>query len=513
MSKSGVLLTVLCSVISLLGYAQKDSLWHLNSSTSKEQGIDWEAANEYVKNKKSNTVVVAVIDDGVNVNHPDLKESIWTNPKEVAGNGIDDDSNGYVDDVYGWNFIGKTKADNLEKARYIGAQSNRYKAMKRSERKSDTAYDSFKKLVKEFDKEAKKTSRQAKFVGRMDGYMTQLRDKYGDEPTLKEARSIRAKRFAGKTGKLITKKVLKKDPKIFKGLYAGIHQGSEQLKVASKYHYNKDLNERNENVGDNYSDVTEKVYGDNDVNYFSSGHGTHVAGIIAANSQNNFGAKGICSDCKIMSIRTVPDGDERDKDVANSIRYAVDNGAQIINMSFGNSMSSHSEVVLEAVKYAEAHNVLLVHAAGNESSNNDKSDNFPNDLGYSGSNWLEVGASSFMSSPMMLADFSNYGKVGVDVFAPGDQIYSTYTDNGYEPASGTSMASPVAAGVAAYVLSYYPNLSAKDLKMIILKSVVSIEDAQRIPGSKDLDKAEELSVTGGIVNLYNALKLAEEYSK
>lgn len=513
MSKSGLLFTVLCGIISFTGYAQKDSLWHLNSSSSKEHGIDWEAANEFVKNKKSNTVVVAVIDDGVNVNHPDLEGSIWTNPKEIADNGIDDDGNGYVDDVYGWNFIGKTKADNLEKARYIGSQSKKYEAMKRSERKSDTAYDSFKTLVKEFDKEAKKTNRQAKFIGRMDAYMTQLNEKYGGEPTLKEARSIRAKKFAGKTGKLLTKKVLKKDPKIFKGLYTGIHQGSEQLKTAAKYHYNKDLNERQQNVGDNYGDVSETVYGDNDVNFFSSGHGTHVAGIIAANNQNDFGAKGICSDCKIMSIRTVPDGDERDKDVANSIRYAVDNGAQIINMSFGKSMSPHSEVVLEAIKYAETHNVLLVHAAGNESSNNDISDNFPNDLGYSGSNWIEVGASSFMSSPMMLADFSNYGKSNVDVFAPGDQIYSTYTDNGYEPASGTSMASPVVAGVAAYVLSYYPDLSVSELKTLILKSVISNEEAQRIPGSKDLDTMNELSVTGGVVNLYNALKLAEENSK
>jgi subtilisin family serine protease len=309
---------------------------------------------------------------------------------------------------------------------------------------------------------------------------------------------------------LLTKRLIKKSPKNFKTMYEDIHAGATQLKTAGKYHYNKNLNERKQNVGDDYTDVKESNYGDNDVNYFSSGHGTHVSGIIAANNTNDFGAKGICSDCKIMSIRTVPDGDERDKDVANSIRYAVDNGAQIINMSFGKSMSPNTEAVRDAIKYAQDHNVLLVHASGNSAENNDNGGNFPNDAGSTGDNWLEVGASSFNSSPMKLANFSNYGKVQVDVFAPGDQIYSTYTDNGYEAASGTSMASPVAAGVAAFVLSYYPDLTAADLKEIIMNSVVTLEEAQRIPGSKDLDLASELSVSGGVINLYKALQLAEK---
>ena len=505
------LIAVLAMTILAIGaFAQKDSLWHLSPSSSTEPGIDWQKSNDLMQGKEATQVVVAVIDDGVNVNHPDLLGSIWTNSGEIADNGIDDDKNGYVDDLYGWNFIGTTKGDNLEKARFLGEERKRYAAMKKSDRKKDEKYEEYKSLSKEMAKEAKRTDRQAKFVGRMDTYVTQLYTTHGDTPSLKQVRSIRAKKFAGKTAKLITKKIVKKQPSAFESFYSQIQSGAKQLKFAASYHYNTELDERKSNVGDNYGDVTEQFYGDNRVNYHSSGHGTHVAGIIAANAQNNFGAKGICGTCKIMSIRTVPDGDERDKDVANSIRYAVDNGAQIINMSFGKSMSPDAKTVSEAIQYAEDNNVLLVHAAGNESSNHDRSNNFPNDANVSGSNWIEVGASSYGVSPKRLAVFSNYGKAGVDLFAPGDQIYSTYTSNGYEPASGTSMASPVVAGVAAYVLSFYPDLSAAELKNILMQSVTPLDEPQRIPGSKEETTLSELSVSGGVVNLYRALILAEE---
>jgi cell wall-associated protease len=509
MTKS-LFLTALSFLVFLsAGYAQKDSLWHLNSSTAAEAGIDWQEANELVKGKKATEIIVAVIDDGVNTEHPDLQGSLWINTKEIARNGKDDDGNGYIDDVYGWNFIGKTTGDNLEKARYIGTQTAVFKAMKGSERKAN-GYKAFKKEKKAFKKEANKNARQAKFLGRMDAYLHKVHTTYGDTPTLKQAKSIKAKKFAGKTAKLITKKMVKKNPKSFGSLYGSLHEGAVHLQEATQYHYNVNLDDRKVNVGDNYSDVTEKYYGDNNVNYHSSGHGTHVAGIIAANSSNDFGAKGICSSCKIMSIRTVPNGDERDKDVANSIRYAVDNGAQVINMSFGKSMSPRADVVREAIKYAESKNVLLVHAAGNDASNNDVSGNYPNDSNTSGANWLEIGASSYKTSPSRIADFSNYGKAGVDLFAPGDEIYSTYTDNGYKPASGTSMASPVAAGVAAYVLSFYPTLTAAQVKEILLKSSTPISNAQKIPGTKELKPMADVSVSGGVINVYQALLLAEK---
>ncbi len=497
---------------SLSGFAQKDSLWHLNATDSEEAGIDYAKAINYVSNRPMSTIVVAVIDDGVNVKHPDLKSVVWTNPDEIVGNGVDDDKNGYIDDVYGWNFIGKTKGDNLEKARYIKENGEMYRAMKGSEKKADENYDEFKAAAKDFKKERKKMVKQAKIVGHMDDYMSKVKDKHGMNPTWKEAKKVRSKGLGGFIGKRLTKRVLKKNPESFGAMYPSIHQGAGQLKEMVDYHYNPELDERADNVGDNYSDVTEKYYGDNKVNYWSSGHGTHVAGIIAADASNDFGAKGICNTCKIMSVRTVPNGDERDKDVANSIIYAVDNGAKVINMSFGKSMSPHLDRVQEAIKYAENNDVLLVHAAGNNSSNNDEKGNFPNDKIASGANWIEVGASSFGSSPTRLARFSNYGKSQVDLFAPGHMIYSTYTDNDYKAISGTSMASPVVAGVAAFVWSYFPDLTAAQIKQVLLKSATKVNNPQQIPGSKDLENLSELCVTGGIVNLFGALKEAEKVS-
>jgi subtilisin family serine protease len=277
------------------------------------------------------------------------------------------------------------------------------------------------------------------------------------------------------------------------------------------YGYNTDFDPREELVGDNYEDAYEKYYGNNQVyiNEEFSSHGTHVAGIIAANRDNDIGAKGICANAKIMVLRCVPDGDERDKDVANSIIYAVDNGAKIINMSFGKGYAHSSEAVKAAIKYAQENNVLLIHAAGNDSENNDETDNFPNDFDGSYQDvWIEVGASSWYEKPDMLASFSNYGRAEVDVFAPGVAIYSTMPDSAYEALDGTSMASPVVAGVAAYVWSYYPDLSAEELRDILVESTEYLKRRQKIPGSKKKRKLKKLSASGGIINLANAMELA-----
>ncbi|MDG1757524.1 MAG: S8 family serine peptidase, partial [Bacteroidia bacterium] len=291
-----------------------------------------------------------------------------------------------------------------------------------------------------------------------------------------------------------------------------LEEGYKQYDYMHNYAYNTSFDPRTEFVGDDYYNLDERVYGNNQVYYgpdFSS-HGTHVAGIVAADGSNNFGAKGICSSCKIMSIRNVPEGDERDKDVANGIRYAVDNGAKIVNMSFGKGYSDFPLAVKEAIKYAASKDVLLVHAAGNDGKNNDKSDNFPHDFNDAYPNWIEVGASNWRSGSKALAPFSNYGKTEVDLFSPGVDIYSTTPENQYEAYDGTSMASPVVSGVAAFIWSYYPDLSAAQLKNIILKSSVPIKGRIRIPGSKRKTKAHKLSKTGGLVNLPNALRLAEK---
>jgi len=268
-------------------------------------------------------------------------------------------------------------------------------------------------------------------------------------------------------------------------------------------------------VGDDPNKLDEVGYGNNDVmgKGTDNFHGTHVSGIIAAKRGNSLGIDGVANNVRIMALRAVPDGDERDKDVANAIRYAVDNGAQVINMSFGKSYSAHLAYVYEAIEYAASKGVLLVHAAGNSAENIDEANNFPND--YIGkkrnmSNWIEVGASASGLNENYVGNFSNYGKKNVDVFAPGVAIYSLAPDNKYQDAQGTSMASPVTAGVAALLLSYFPDLKAEQVKDILMKSSRSLDGLNvSKPGSGEEVRFSQLSVSGGIVNAAEAVKLAE----
>ncbi|MEQ8424159.1 MAG: S8 family serine peptidase, partial [Cyclobacteriaceae bacterium] len=292
-----------------------------------------------------------------------------------------------------------------------------------------------------------------------------------------------------------------------------LKEAAHHFEQVIKYGYNEDFDPRSI-IGDNYDDPYEKGYGNNDVKGPDSRHGTHVAGIIAANRKNDIGIKGIADNVKIMSVRAVPNGDERDKDVANAILYAVDNGAQIINMSFGKSTSPRKEVVDKAVKYAEQKGVLLIHAAGNDSDDIDVEKNYPTRYyadGAEAKNWIEVGASSWGANKDFVGSFSNYGKKSVDVFAPGVEIYSTTPENTYENLDGTSMASPVTAGVAALIMSYYPEFSALEVKDILKQSTRKFDNLTITkPGGSDEIKFSDMSSTGGLINLYQALKLAEE---
>ena len=267
-------------------------------------------------------------------------------------------------------------------------------------------------------------------------------------------------------------------------------------------------------VGDNENDINDKFYGNNDIMAATPFHGTHVSGIIAAVRDNNKGIEGVADNVRIMMIRAVPDGDEHDKDIALAIRYAVDNGAKVVNMSFGKDFSPQKKWVDDAVKYAESKNVLLIHAAGNDGKNIDSADNFPNaNLKASmtkASNWITVGASGDEKAGGLTAPFSNYGKNEVDVFAPGVKIYSTVPGKTtYSNAQGTSMAAPVVAGTAAFLLEYFPKLTAQDLKSIIEKSAQAPADSVRKPGSDDLVKINEISKTGGEINAFEAAKIAD----
>lgn len=529
-------LVITLSTTILLAQSPGKDWFHKDSQEDKLYGVSTDRTyNELLKGKKSTTVVVAILDSGVDAEHEDLADIMWVNPGEIPGNKKDDDGNGYIDDVHGWNFIGGADGKNVhhdtyEVTRLYGKYKYKYENANRDNltKKQKKEYDQFIEYKKVVDKEREKAEKNLSKIQQ-------------SETMLENAISAIEKALDGRplTPGSIDSLERLQQPSLMIGINvykeataAGVDIGSveemsemltEELQGAKEYYsnkleyaYNPDFDTR-KIVGDNYQDATEKNYGNNDVEGPDAFHGTHVAGIVAAIRNNGIGMNGISDNAVIMSVRTVPDGDERDKDVANAIRYAVDNGASVINMSFGKGQSWNKEVVDDAVKYAAKNDVLLVHAAGNSHQNNDESSNFPNDeyekSGWfckGGDNWLEVGALSYKSGQDMIATFSNYGKDGVDVFAPGVAIYSTIPDSEYDDAQGTSMASPVVAGIAATLRSYYPTLSAKQVKEIIMASTLPIEAKVKRPGDQSLVSASEISVTGGVVNLYEAVKLAEK---
>lgn len=485
-------------------------------------GVSTERSYETIlKNKSAEPVIVAVIDGGVDPLHEDLNDVMWINPGEIADNGIDDDQNGYIDDIFGWNFIGNPNgesvgADALEVTRLYAHYDKKYKnanpaTLKGKERKQYDYYKKLEETVTESLEKAKKnldyyTELKSTFIASEDKLKKHLKT---EELTLEQLQGIQTEDEEIINAISVVSKLLENglDASYFDNVL-GYFEGQ------TKY-YDPTFDPRSI-VGDNYADSREWQYGNNDVKGPEAFHGTHVAGIIGAERDNDLGIKGVSDQVFIMGVRVVPDGDERDKDVANGIRYAVDNGASVINMSFGKSYKWDKKVVDDAVKYAEKHDVLLVHAAGNDGSNTDIADNFPTDSyersGWFGKkrakNWIEVGALNWQEGDKLAAPFSNYGKDNVDLFAPGMAIHSTTPDNGYQDAQGTSMASPVVAGVAALVRAYYPDLTAVQVKDILMKSVVPVNQQVMKPGTKEMVPFSQLSVSGGVVNVYNALELA-----
>ena len=489
-----------------------DTFWHLDAAF----GIDWTKAQEFVKDKQASPIIVAVIDAGVDINHPDLIDNLWINSDEIANNNIDDDNNGYVDDVYGWNFVGDVTYDNLEITRQYVRLNAKYELKDEVEEASNSEFALYQKIKKEFLEKKLENDFYANFYSTISDGADALEAKYGNKITLEILENHKSQNKKEEIARLILIEDAKSNPEfLFSETKADLAEATDHFIHQKKYALNTSFDPRKELVGDDYENANETSYGNNRVYYGEqfSNHGTHVAGIIASNNQNSFGSKGISSAAKIMSIRAVPEGDERDKDVANSIRYAVDNGAKVINMSFGKGYVHNLTVVKEAIAYAQSKGVLLVHAAGNDGKNNDESVSYPNDCGgdFSAS-WLEVGASSWLEKSKLIAEFSNYGKKEVDLFAPGVAIYSTIPENKYKREDGTSMASPVVSGVAAFIWSYYPNLSASDLRTIILESTVPMKKRQQIPGKKRKKCASKISQTGGIINVYNALLLADKSS-
>lgn len=501
--------------------------FNLDPVKDSVNGVSAEKAHEYMKGKPSKKVLVAVIDSGIDIEHEDLKDVVWTNPNEIPNNGIDDDKNGYIDDIHGWNFIGGKDGRNVDKETLeITREFKRLKAKYENVAEDEVAkadkedYAYWMNIKEEFELNYNQASQQVMMMENISSQLLRFNKLFqayllDDEITFEDLNNVSSTDDVISRGKQMLTQIwgMTDSSLSLDTLIYFIGKDIEQIEKETKYSYNLELDTR-EIVGDDPNKLDEVGYGNNDVigKNTDNFHGTHVSGIIAATRGNNIGIDGVANNVEIMAIRAVPDGDERDKDVANAIRYAVDNGAQIVNMSFGKGYSPNSTYVYEAIEYAAKKGVLLVHASGNSSENTDEANNFPNDkFGRKKDwpHWVEVGASSWGSEGNYVGTFSNYGKKSVDVFAPGVAIYSLAPGNEYQDAQGTSMASPVTAGVAALVLSYFPDLKAEQLKDILMKSVRGVDVKVNQPGTGEEVKFSSLSVSGGIINAYEAVKLAE----
>ncbi len=490
--------------------AEKDlQRWsHLDILRDSVPGMSVDRAyEEILKGKKGKKVIVGVIDSGIEIDHEDLKEAIWTNLKEVNGNKVDDDNNGYVDDIHGWGFLGASNEENMEFVRIV--------------KRGDDGSETYKRAKAELEKELEETNAQKEQMA----VLFNAKDKLSaylnkDMFDTKDLEGI---------GKNAPKDVIEAaevlKPIVSRGALDRLNDFKKHIEGKLNYHLNVNFDGRKV-VGDDPFDINDKFYGNNDVlgARDHAKHGTHVAGIIAQKRHNNKGGDGVASDvAEIMAIRAVPDGDEYDKDVALAIRYAVDNGAKVINGSFGKYFSTNSEWVYDAIKYAASKDVLIVVAAGNDALDINVPgglERYPNDTKNIengkeiADNFLVVGALNPVFGEGMVANFTNIGQKDVDVYAPGVKIYATVPYGKYEYLQGTSMASPNVAGVATLIRSYYPNLTAAQVKKIIMDSGVPVNQDVIVRGEKsDKRPFKNISVSGKFVNAYNALLMADKISK
>ncbi len=502
--------------------------WHLLDPVRDNiQGISMDKLYEELlkgKNAKKK-IIVAVIDSGVDIGHEDLRGKIWTNQKEIPGNGIDDDNNGFVDDIHGWNFIGNSDGTNvehetLEYVRIVRDYEKRFGKIKSindlpaSDRKLFEMYhQSRKKLAKEREKYEAERENIELFVQGLAISEELVQEALGKEDyTQEDLLALVTDSQDVMSAKLFLLNIYSRG-----FTYQDLNEVKDYYDTRLDKHLNTSFNPR-VIVNDNPEDINDTSYGNNDVKGPRSDHGTFVAGIIAANRNNNLGIDGIAENVKIMVLRAVPDGDEYDKDVALAIRYAVDNGANIINMSFGKEFSPQKEMVDDALRYAEQNNVLVVHAAGNNATNIDDKTHYPTarlDDNTIAASVITVGAISKNLNYQLLGNFTNYGKNEVDIFAPGVDMVSLYPENKYNMGSGTSFSSPVVAGIAALIWSYHPELSALQVKDVLLNSVVKYPKQKVYLPNDDTGKTKKvkfskLSKTGGIINAYEAFKYAEK---
>ncbi|MBR9756879.1 MAG: S8 family serine peptidase [Algicola sp.] len=491
-----------------LTQAEKENWGHLDLVTDTIPGMSVDKAYaEIIKGKKGETVIVAVIDSGIDIEHEDLNDVLWTNEDEIPGNGIDDDKNGYIDDIHGWNFLGDAYDEQLEFVRILAS--------------GDTSNPEYARAKAEYDEEHTKTLAQKNQYEQIYQQLKNADALVAEHLNKADYTPEDVKNIKAENNETLTQAVGMLQYMYSNGFdstaaaLSTVKEGVEYFSDKLNYNINKDFNGRT--TGDNPNDLTDVGYGNGNVMPSEKGesHGTHVAGIIAAERNNGLGANGVANHVEIMSLRAVPNGDEYDKDIALAIRYAVDNGAKVINGSFGKYYSPHSDWVRNAIAYASEKDVVFVNAAGNEGLDLDQKACYPNDQVDNGpevsNTFITVGALAPKYGAAMVAGFSNYGKINVDIFAPGAKVYSTTPENEYDTKGGTSMAAPGVAGIAALIRSYYPKLTAAQVKQVILDSGLALNTQVVVGGdANNVKPIGDLSKSAKIANAYNALILASQ---
>jgi len=489
--------------------------------------------------RTSSSIIVAVLDTQIDINHEDLKSQIWVNEKEIPENNIDDDENGYVDDIFGWNFVGKPKGGyfrywNFECVRIIKKWDNYFKDKNYVHDDSVEYFNEYKRAKILYEAENKFYKNWLKslvynvknrpkvedtlryFFPKEDYSISQLDSLYNKYKINDKRYKQRRDDDDQDLGALIDymRVSMETGDRKFEDL---IEHKNQKDSILNR-NFNIEINDRLL-IGDN-PDVLDKGYGNNKLNnnIFQLNHSTEVSSIIAG-QRNNIGVNGFHNNIKIMPLCISVSGDEYDKDIAMAIYYAVDNGAKVINMSFGKEFSLNQKWVTDAFKYAEENNVLLVHCSGNNNFNVDINRYYPNDYDYFSKkelvgNFINVGSISKRTDSSMVSPFSNFGKENVDIFAPGEEIYVAKPNNQYGYDSGTSLAGPMVSGTAALIWLYYPKLTVHQMKSIILDSGVAIDKKVIKPGTKnEMVPFSELSKTGKILNTYNAFLLAKKVSR
>lgn len=501
--------------------------WHLlNYPQDGYLGTGVTQAYQLLKNKKSTAVIIAVIDSGIDTAHEDLVPVLWLNKKEIPANGKDDDGNGYTDDVHGWNFCGAANGENLSTNTHeIARVYHRWKQQFGGKKEKNITKDSLflfgqwkisdsilNKQYEEYQINFANTDEILTLFQTTNKIITTYLNKV--EFTKNDIASTTSQDSLGRAIAIWNNIFTQAGDTTIKStaIIAEIEGYKNVLLNNKKRKEELPQDFRGALTKDDYENSKDSIYGNNNLTTGSGNHGTHVSGIIGAARNNNIGIDGIVQNVRIMAIRAVPGGDEHDKDVALAIRYAVNNGAKIINMSFGKPVSPYKKMIDDAIKYAATKGVLIVHGSGNEGQNLDVTPFYPNAKfldGASATNMLTIGASGDYSTGGVIASFSNYGAKSVDIFAPGVYINSTITNNGYDAYDGTSMASPVAAGVAGLLKSYFPKLTPKQIINIILKSGTAIKEPVLLPGEKNKKtNIKMLCKSGKIINAYQAVKLA-----